>query len=413
MNKPINNRTKFFPIKMGCNLFDRLNQTIPILLGIFIFLNPFPATTIKEICFYLSILIVLVLLVFKRSTVFFKTPLGLPLILFALWSFLSIFWALNVENSIHDLRAHLLKHIILFFLLINFFNSRKRFSVLLSIAMISVTLFSLGAMVNFYVIQGNPITTRFGIYFTELPINFIGSITVTAILIGLNILFQEHNKYRRTLIVACLVPTFIATILTQTRGTLVAMTIAITCELFIKNKKIILVLFLVIVGFLTIFFFNERLIKFKSLMERIGINYLTYGVIKDYPLTGIGFGMQTFIQDIEKEVYLQRIPQKYIPDRVYSTHNTFLSITVRLGVIGLLLFLNILFVFGKLCWQVVTQAKDDFIKNWGYTTITIFIAYFIIGIFEPLFLFHVSAIVFYLILAMITILWHLHKCEAT
>jgi len=413
VSKPLENRAKFFSLITDRKLYDCLNQTVPILLGIFIFMNPFPATTIKEISFYSSVLIVLVLLVSKKNILSVKTPMGFSLIIFALWSFLSIFWALNVENTIHDFRAHLLKHIVLFFLLINFFNSRKRFYILVSIFMISVTLFSLTAMVNFYVIQGNPITKRFGITFTEVPINFIGSITITAMIIGLNILYQEHNKFRRMLFVACLITIFTATILTQSRGTLIAMIIAIACELFIKNKKIILVFFLIIVGFLMINFFQQRLLSFKSLTERIRINYLTFEVIKDYPVTGIGFGMQTFVQNIKQKDYLNRIPKKYLPVNVRSTHNIFLSIAVRLGIVGLLLFLNILFVFGKLSCHVVIQAKDDFIKNWGYATINIFVAYLIIGILEPLFLFHASAIVFYLIISMITILWQINEQEIT
>ena len=97
-------------------IFDLLNQSIPVLMGVFIFFNPFPHTTaIKEISFYLSVVIVVVLVLFKRTEFSLKTPLLVPFGLFVFWSFLSIFWALNVENSIHDFYSHLIRYIILYY----------------------------------------------------------------------------------------------------------------------------------------------------------------------------------------------------------------------------------------------------------------------------------------------------------
>ena len=90
-------------LKTDFQLFEILNKSIPVLMGIFIFFNPFPHTTsIKEICFYLFVVIVLVLLSFKKTTLSLKSPLLLPLGLFVFWAFLGLFFAVNKENSIHD-----------------------------------------------------------------------------------------------------------------------------------------------------------------------------------------------------------------------------------------------------------------------------------------------------------------------
>ncbi|MCD6153906.1 MAG: hypothetical protein J7J07_08375, partial [Syntrophobacterales bacterium] len=87
-------------------IFKILNLSVPILMGIFIFFNPFPHTTaIKEICFYSSFFIVLILIYFKKIDFSFKSPLTLPFALFTAWVFIGLFFALDKENSIHDFRA--------------------------------------------------------------------------------------------------------------------------------------------------------------------------------------------------------------------------------------------------------------------------------------------------------------------
>ena len=128
-------------------IFTILTLSVPVLMGIFIFFNPFPHTTaIKEICFYSSFFIVLVLIYFKKIDFSFKSPLTLPFVLFTAWVFIGLFFALDKENSIHNFRAHLLNYLVLYYILINFFNSRKRLHGLSWIMIISATIFSIGGI---------------------------------------------------------------------------------------------------------------------------------------------------------------------------------------------------------------------------------------------------------------------------
>ena len=60
MSNIINNRIKFNIEKFVADfeVSKFLEQSVPVLIGIFIFFNPFPHTTaIKEIGYYLSVLI--------------------------------------------------------------------------------------------------------------------------------------------------------------------------------------------------------------------------------------------------------------------------------------------------------------------------------------------------------------------
>ena len=102
-------------------LFEILNQSVIVLMGIFIFFNPFPHTTaIQEISFYLSVAIVLVLVVSKKTEFSLITPLSLPFKFFVFWAFIGIFFALNKKNTINDFYAHLIKYIICYYIIVNF-----------------------------------------------------------------------------------------------------------------------------------------------------------------------------------------------------------------------------------------------------------------------------------------------------
>jgi hypothetical protein len=161
-------------------IFKVLNLSVPVLMGIFIFFNPFPHTTsIKEICFYGAVIIVLILICFKKIDFSLKSPLTLPFALFIAWVFIGLFFALDKGNSLHDFRAHLLKYLAIYYILVNFFNSRKRLIILSWIIIISVTIFSIGGLTYFYVILKNPISTRFG-FSQMMNIDLIGFVTIFA-----------------------------------------------------------------------------------------------------------------------------------------------------------------------------------------------------------------------------------------
>ena len=393
-------------------IFKILNLSVPILMGIFIFFNPFSHTTsIKEICFYLSIFIVLILICFKKIDFSFKSPLTLPFALFTAWAFIGLFFALYKENSIHDFYAHLLKYIAIYYILVNFFNSRKRLIILSWIIIISVTIFSIGGLTYFYVILKNPISTRFG-FSQIMNIDLIGFVTIFAMLLSLRQFRLETQWYRRAILVVCLLGTFAATYLTMSRGSLGAVFIALIVFFVKKNK--LLVVFLIIFSLIavrTVPGLGGRFSLQNTLKDvRVGINLTTLEIIKDYPVTGIGFGMRTYGYSnfIDLAKYNAKIPPQYQQKTVIrSPHNSFADIAVRTGVGGLALFLFIYFIFVRLGWKMILYGKDNFIKDWGVCIMAAFIGVFVQELFADG-MFGPQAIVLYTIFAMMTILWKLN-----
>ena len=384
-----------------------MEQSIPILIGIFILFNPFPHTTaIKEICYYTSLIFTIILISTKKLQLDFKSPLMLPFGLFVFWALLSIFFAIDKKNSIHDFYAHLLRYIILYYILINFFNSKKSLIYLSWIVIISSCIFIIGGLFYNYYILGKDLSSRFGI-FTQVSVNITGIISVFAFTLSLNNLFYEKHLHHKIISIIMLATLFIGLLMSQTRTSIVALFLSIFVLSFSNKKLGAVILSLLLIAF-AIAPKNIKKQRFninsEVFMKRLNIskrlNYISYEIIKDYPITGIGFGLQTYGKlDLEK--YQKRLPKKYQEKKIIGDpHNMVMDVAVRLGVVGL--------VFFKMCWYVVKKGKRKFFKDWSRCLAACFIAVSVIGLFQPIFS-HMPEVVICTIFSMITIIWRLNE----
>jgi len=390
-----------------------LFNSIPVLMGGFIFLNPFPhTTTIKEIIFYPTVFFVFVLLLFKKIDFSFKTPLSIPFSFFILWAFFSIFFALDKGNSFHDFFAHLIKYILFYYILINFFDSKKRLVALSWTIIISATIFSLGILFYWYIILGNPLSSRLGLTFKNAATTINGFITLYGLILSLHHFQIEKILYRRMILIISIISLFAASFLAQSRSTLIAMCLVIIV-LYFKQKKKLILFFTVALIFIATMPIKNRLLKPGPYYDdRIGLIYYSLEIIKDYPIIGTGFAIDTFrdAERINPQTYMARIPERYRkpPYPYLWPHNMFLSLGVQLGFVGIVLFLWILFVAANMAWKLISSGKDDFIKNWGISGLALLVMFIVKGLFDPIFT-HFVDVIFYTILSMITIAWRFNE----
>jgi O-antigen ligase len=161
--------------------------------------------------------------------------------------------------------------------------------------------------------------------------------------------------------------------------------------------------------------FKERMNpKYIFQNERIQINALTMEIIKAHPFTGIGFGRQIYGNQnlIDLKKVDSKLPKKYQGgvegEFIGSPHNTILDIAVRTGIIGLLLFLSIILTALWMLWKAGKSAKSEYFKSWIVCVFAAFSSFMIAALFADT-TFGPQAIVFYTILAMITILWNINE----
>jgi len=390
-----------------------IGTSISFLIIIFLFFNSFPRTTaIKEICFYLSLFIALVGIAWRKIDFSFKTPLSWPLLFFTGWCLATLPFALNLQNSIHDIYAHLIKYIILYFLIVNFFNSEKKLIYLMWTFVISAALFSLFAMVHFYFVAGNSLSIRLEPY-REIPCNIIGTITVCSIIMALSLLKKNRNILYCGTLVICGILSGMATLLTQSRGALLALFISLLI-IFPRNKKVIgttvLVLCLIFLMLPSKNVVLERA-RFEVIRSdaRIPIIYCFSEMIKDHPITGIGFGLNTYFDESLLKRYNDRVPESIrLAMPMNAPHNFIIDVAVRTGFPGLALFLSIIASTCKMSRQVRYYAENIILKHWNVCFTASLITLLIQGLFENT-MSGPPAILLYTLFAMITILWSIDR----
>ena len=396
-------------------LYRILKISLIFLIGVHIFFNPFPQlTAIQEISFYGSVLILLVLLSLKKTIFSFKTPLTTPFILFVLWNIFGLFFALNKPNTSHDIYAHLLKYLMVYFLLVNYFNSFIRFKILAGLIVLSTTIFASYLLVYFYLILGNPISVNLGYAMPwEIPTNILGILTLCSVLLAVYMIDEQKKTINKLLVGLALIVLTFTTLATQTRGAILAMLVSIAICLCAK-KHLFLIFIIFLISLSIIMPVKDRLnpaVIYNKILhdDRRQIWYTFWEMIKDHPVTGIGFGMQTYNDEKLLNKYNQLVPSSYrqpVPHK--APHNLIIDITVRTGFIGLALFIFIIYRFLWMIRVTIKNGRTHFVRTWAVGLLAAFAAWLIQGMFEntasgP------AAMVLFIILAMMTILWNLRE----
>ncbi|MCK9273825.1 MAG: O-antigen ligase family protein [Syntrophales bacterium] len=387
-----------------------IKKTIVCLMAAFVFLMPFPHTTaIREICFYISGLLFVGLIIVKQSLFYFRSPFTVTLLLFASWSFLGLFFALNKPNSIEDFYSHLVRYIIFYFILINSFDSKKGFLTIVHTLIASASIFSITCGIYFYAIEENPVSSR--IDFKEFQINIIGFLTIISFLFSINLLPRYRQWHVRIWLIISIISTAVITLLTQSISTVIALMVSLLILSLNKTKIVLCIGFVIVIS---LFFFPVKERINPEALERkiqgddrykIALTY--YEMIKDYPVTGIGYGMQMWYDETLWEKYSQRLPE----DKravMQDPHNIVVSVAVRTGIVGLILYFYLFIIYGKMVLAVSRSEKNHLGQEWVWTLVASMAVYLVKGMFEPA-LTNVPIYICYILFALITIVWRLNS----
>ncbi len=381
-----------------------LSRAMVLTLGVYIFIIPFPyRTALQEICFYSSLGLLVLLWGFRMRTISFKTPLSDPFLLFAIWVFVSLFFSMNKENSFHDYFAYLIKDLTLFFLVYNTFSSRTNFILLTWLLIVSAGLFSIGGMIYFYGLLKMPLETRIGLPEVGLGVNYIGYVTAMAIFFAATQFLHFRTGFGTLIAAISVAGAALATMFTVTKGTMLGF---VSLLILLIARKKVFVLVSVIVVLLILAMPVKRMFTTSTGLvdnERPMIWYNYIQMIIDHPIMGIGFGMQTYTPELlnsyEEKYY--KLPQAYAP------HNTFIDVAVRCGMPGLALFLYILVAFSRTGFSLIQNSQNPFIKRWALCLMALVVSYLIQGFFSDMLL-GIQVKYFFILLAMMAILWNWH-----
>jgi len=375
------------PQKWESIVWDRI---VPFLILVHVALNPFPHTTsIREITFYSAASLLIFYFIRYRDWSAFRTPFTLPVALFIGWAFIGLFWALDLDASLHDIRAHLLKYIVLFLLLVIFFNSRARIRLLFWAIIVSVVISGFHDMYFFYVVEKNSFLTRMAIPNHQLPVGPLGFMAVFASLLVAYLLRAGEGFWQRLALCLCLAGLLLIFFVTQMRSLLVTLPFVMGI-FFWDTKKTLAMLLVLLLLFSYLFFTKLRgLRNVDSYVDRLTINYISLLMIGEHPVTGIGFSMETPGNHdlIDHEALRAKVPEKIRHDTIKynNPHNEWLGLAVRLGLVGLFLSAAVLVVGAKACFAAIRQAGSRESRLLGQLCLSFIVLFAVYGLFNAIF----------------------------
>lgn len=381
-----------------------------MLVGMLVFLTPFPHTTaLKEAAFYIPLAGMLYLGLSKKKAFHWSTPLALPFAGIAAWSLVGLVFAVDRTNTAQDILFHLLKYYALYFLVVQFYPSRKGFDTLSRIIVVSTAFFSAGAIVYFYPVMGHAVSERLGhseqYSFFEMSANYMCFPTVFASLLAFNLLLKADRAGEQALLALALLSLLSATILTQTRGGIIALAVGLAALFMRDRRRLALVLAGLFAAAMVVLANPESTTRFSPRAvlgnERISMIHMYLEMVQERPLAGVGFGMQILQKRDYMRPYYERVPESYRDEGFHvSPHNFYLDVTVRLGVVGLFLYLAV----AVIAWGMALNVRRHNPRD-GLCMVAAWTALLLQAVVADA-SFGTPAVVFYLHLAMITILWN-------
>ena len=370
------------------------DEGIFIILTILIVIPPiifYPYSTpafapIKDLLFQTLVLLGLTIWVLKiitsKSISWQASCLGKPVFLYLLWGCLSLFWSVNIYNSVLALPLFLAGPI-LFFIIINSIREQKTIDRLILIIIIVGLCFGIYGILQYLGIDfkfwaGNVRRQRVMGLFGN--VNYFAEYLILPLSLTIGLILTKNKIFNKFFLLLALLAMGLTLLFTFTRGSYLAIVIAIPVMLLLYftsavteqtkklYKKIILIFLLLIIIAIALIYIPhplnrkgttlgtlksrvtiETLTSSSSILRRVAIWKCTWMMIEDYPILGSGLGTYAY-HTLKYQADFFAIGNNrdiYPHGKAVQAHNEYLQLWSELGIIGLLFFLWIILAYYK------------------------------------------------------------------
>jgi len=339
---------------------------------------------LNQVVLKILVPVIFISVIFLEGKKFLFNNYLLIYIVFFLWASMSIFYTINMEDTLKYLQQ-LLGNIIIWYTTIRLFaylSNKYTFFLILGLA------FLFHAIYAFMFPNIDDETFRLaGLYTNSNALGFAMFYGVVII----NFLYNFSKNTRSKIIFIVIIVFMIAALFeTGSRKSVLAVTISLAITLFLVNRKkslkLILISFFVFVitigsnfmtGYLTETAFGKRIEATEveqSANVRADLISEGFGFFIDHPFLGIGLGSFTSYSSMG-----------------IMSHNDFIEILSSMGLIGLFIYISIFFLFFK---DIQFLIKFKGTNKIGIIATSFIVGYLILGMGHPAFLSPVSILVF-------------------
>jgi len=315
--------------------------------------------------------------------------LNLPIFLFVLIMTISL---INTKYLVVSLREYIvfLFYVILFFLIINNVKGKLQFNSFIKILFLTSTIISIYTIIHYYGLNPTYLKECSEIISPIGQKNLTSNYLVLIFPIIFSYFLNEDNKNNKIIYYLILSINYITIIICQSRGIWISIIITIiimiyfyakfklSIDIFRKNKKWLILLFVTIVV-ITIIYSTENILNksrmttiqkatsiyednFSAINPRLIIWKTTINMIKEKPLFGLGIGSFKMNYPYYQAKIFENNNNflKYWAHPL-DAHNEYLQIGAELGLIGLFVFLYIIYFFYNIFLQYIKKEKN--VKN--------------------------------------------------
>ena len=219
-----------------------------------------------------------------------------------------------------------------------------------------------------------------------------------------------HGRCQRMLLTVAILVLTLSIVATQSRGAVLALCLSLPILLW-EYKKMLVGLMAGIILLISQSPMQRR-VQVDTFFEdtaRMSLIFYSLEVLKEYPVVGTGFSIDAFRDTdfIDKELYHSRLPaeyQKYPPSWFHRPHNMFLSMAIRTGVVGMVLYAGVFLVSILVCCRLLLYGKDLFIRTHSRCCLALLIMFLSNGMLQVMTTHFIDMILF-IILSCMTIIW--------
>lgn len=296
------------------------------------------------------------------------TPANIYLVLFGILIILSTILSIDPQGSFRDFTLHIASLGVIFV----FTNSEKNkkdmyiINIFLVIVAVAVSIHGI-----YQLVQGVPmgsgwvdparnpnIKTR--VYATFENPNLLAEYLIMMFPVSIALFFYNRNLIKKIIFGISSGVILISIAFTYSRGGWIGLFIGTLVFLLLVNRKALLAL--IPVGMVGILFLPSTIIqRFMTIgnlqdtssFYRLNLWTKSVDIIKDFWYSGIGIGYIPF----------QKITPMYIKTMApYHIHNVFLQTAIEMGIIGVTVFILLIFTLFKMGIKIVSKSESRFVS---------------------------------------------------
>lgn len=306
---------------------------------------------------------------FKKINPLTKEAIDLPILLFVIIITISTITSIDPSGSFRDLAIHITS-IGFLFVIVNNINSKRDFNIFIVFLVFSATLVALYGFYQYKVgvemeakwvdtVNNPDVKTR--IYSVFGNPNILAEYLIMIIPISISLFWFSKKAHKKMVFLITSLILMLALILTLSRGGWLGFAFGIFVFILLIEKRLLLSIIPVTLG--ALYFLPQsilnRILSIGNLADssnsyRIRMWSITWNIIKDHWLVGVGFGHLPFKATFE--TYIRTMP-------TYHAHNTYLETMAEMGILGFIVFISFIFILYKYSIKKLIKGKDRYIKT--------------------------------------------------